>query len=428
MHVAVLGAGVVGVTTAHFLAAAGHTVTIVERSGAPADACSRANGAQLSYSFTDSMASPAFLARLPGLIAGTDKAVRFRPPVSRDLVRWGLAFLGQCTRSNASANTLANLELAVRSAQLLRDIRNQLPADFHYREAGKLILLRSGRELDDARRASEIKADLGIRANVVSLEEACQIEPAIESMRGPYAGAVHSPGDDVGDAAEFTRLLAAQLESDHGATFLFGTEATGLIRHGNSVLGCRTDRGDIEADAVVVCLGAWSPKILTDTGVRALIQPARGYSVTLPPGRNMPTASVTDFGRRFVVTRLGEKVRIAGFADFVGFSSLRDADRIDQLMTTARDAAPEVANYSYPRIHAWAGSRPLTPDGRPLVGRTPLHGLFMNTGHGSLGWTLACATAEQLTSEVAAAERHSYRKRLTANSPTTSAATSKVTT
>ncbi|MDJ0812405.1 MAG: FAD-dependent oxidoreductase [Woeseiaceae bacterium] len=427
MHVAVLGAGVVGITTAHFLAEAGHEVTIIDQAPGVARECSAANGAQLSYSYTEVMASPSFLLRLPGLTAGTDAAIHVRPPLTADLIRWGLGFLGQCTRSSAAANTRANLEMAVRSAQLLRDLRDELRADFHYRQAGKLILLSSDRELDDARRASAVKAELGVRANVVSIEEAIDIEPAIAAMAGPYAGAVYSPGDDVGDSSEFAELLAERLEQQRGARFLFETSITGLIREGDTILGVRTAGGDVEADAVVVCLGAWSPALLGKVDVRIRVAPVRGYSLTLPPGRTMPSASVTDYGRRFVVTRLGEKVRIAGYADFVGFSTRKDGRRIQHLLETARAAAPQVADFGCPDNHAWGGYRPMTPDGRPIVGGTRLDGLFVNTGHGTLGWTLALASAERLADAIAP-YAYSYRNDLTATPVTTTEASSSVST
>ncbi len=426
MHVAVLGAGVVGVTSAHFLAEAGHDVTIIDQAAGVAGECSSANGAQLSYSYTEVMASPSFLLRLPGLMAGTDAAIRFRPPINADLIRWGLAFFGQCTRSRAAANTRANLQMAVRSAQLLRDLRNELRADFHYREAGKLILLATQREVDDARRACEVKAELGVRANVISIDEATDIEPAIAAMTGPYAGAVYSPGDDVGDSREFSVLLAERLEQN-GARIVLDTPITGLISERNAVLGVQTASGDIEADAVVVCLGAWSPALLSKVGVRLLVTPARGYSLTLPPGRTMPTASVTDFGRRFVITRLGEKARIAGYADFVGFSTNKDADRLQRLIATAQAAAPEAADYGHADNHAWGGYRPLTPNGRPIVGPTRLDGLFVNTGHGTLGWTLAFASAEKLV-DAMAPFAHSYRKDRTAIPATTAEPSSSVST
>ena len=427
MHVAVLGAGVVGVTTAHYLAEAGHDVTIIDQAAAVARECSAANGAQLSYSYTEVMASPSFLLKLPGLAAGTDAAIQVRPPLTMDLVRWGLGFLGKCTRRSAAASTRANLELAVRSAQLLRDLRNELRADFHYRQAGKLILLSTDRELDDARRASEVKAELGVRANVVSFEEALEIEPAIGAMQGPYAGAVYSPGDDIGDSAEFSELLAERLEQKHGARFMLGAVITGLIRERDAILGVRTASGDIEADAVVVCLGAWSPALLGKVGIRILVTPVRGYSLTLPPGRTMPSASVTDYGRRFVMGRLGEKMRIAGYADFVGFATRKDAARLAQLLDTARTAAPEAADYGCADNHAWGGYRPMTPDGRPIVGPTRLDGLFVNTGHGTLGWTLALASAEQLV-DAMAPYAHSYRKDRTAAPVTTAAPSSSIST
>lgn len=427
MHVAVLGAGVVGITTAHYLAAAGHDVTVVDQAPGVARECSSANGAQLSYSYTEVMASPSFLLKMPGLVAGTDPAIRVRPPIGADIVRWGLAFLGQCTRRGAAANTRANLEMAVRSAQLLRELRNELPADFHYREAGKLILLRTERELDDARRASAIKAELGVRVNVIPYDEAVHLEPTIGRMTGPYAGAVYSPGDDVGDTGEFTALLAGRLERQRAVRFVFDTAITGLIRERETIRGLTTARGDIEADAVVVCLGAWSPLLLKTVGIRILVTPVRGYSVTLPPGRSLPSASVTDYGRRFVISRLGEKARIAGYADFLGFSTGRDSARVQQLVEVAQDAAPEAADYGHPEHHPWGGFRPMTPDGRPIVGPTRLNGLFVNTGHGTLGWTLALASAERLADTIAPGA-HSYRKDRTATAPTAADASSSVST
>jgi D-amino-acid dehydrogenase len=400
MHVAVLGAGVVGVTTAHFLAEAGHDVTVVDQAPGVALACSHANGAQLSYSYADTMASPSFLVQMPGLLVGNDPGIRVRPPLDRDLIDWSLRFLAQCTRNRAAANLLANLKLASRSAQLLREIRSLLPSGFHYREAGKLVLLRTRRDLDNARQASDIKSELGIQATVITIADAADIEPAVAHMNEPYAGAVYSPGDDVGDAHEFTVLLAKRLEQTARAHFRFDTEVQGFIQERGSVRGIRTSNGDLEAEATVVCLGAWSRALLRDVGVAAPITPARGYSVTLPPGSRTPSVSVTDFGHRFVISRLGENVRIAGFADFVGFATDKDNVRTGQLLRVAREAAPEAANYDCPETNPWAGNRPLTPNGRPLVGLTRLEGLLLNTGHGSLGWTLACGTAEQLVSQV----------------------------
>lgn len=403
MHVAVLGAGVVGVTTAHFLADAGHEVTIIDRGKEVASACSHANGAQLSYSYVDAMASRAFLLRMPGLLAGFDRAIRVRPPLTRDLLRWGIGFVGECNPRSAAANTLANLELAARSNALLDALQQELDADFSFREAGKLVLLRKQGELENARRVSALKAGLGSPAEVVSIERAAEIEPAVAHMAADYAGAVYSPGDDVGDARAFTTALARSVVARPGCRLQLDTVVDGLLVERNRLKGIASSCGPIDADAVVVALGSWSRSVLAPLGIDIPVYPARGYSVTLDPGRHATSASVTDFGRRFVISRIGDKVRIAGFADFVGFNTTRDERRIADLLAVAQANAPLAADFDTSPNHGWGGFRPLTPNGRPITGATTVQGVYVNTGHGSLGWTLACATAERIAGIVSEA-------------------------
>jgi D-amino-acid dehydrogenase len=400
MHIAVLGAGVVGVTTAWYLADAGHDVTIIDRNEDVAAACSHANGAQLSYSYVDAMASPAFLLRTPGLLAGIDRAIRVRPPLTLDFIRWGLNFVRECTHKHAAENTLANLELAQRSKVLLDGLRQQLPGDFGFRNAGKLVLLRKPGDLDTARAASELKTEMGCPADVISMQQAMEVEPAISHMSEDYVGAVYSPGDDVGDARVFTRLLGDKLRLQPQCRFVLGTEVDGLIVEANELKGVATSHGLLDVDAAVVCLGSWSPTVLGPLGIDIPICPTRGYSVTLEPGEHPASVSVTDFGRRFVISRLGDQIRIAGFADFVGFKTGQDQQRVDDLVATARANAPFAARYSTTSNSAWGGFRPLTPNGRPLTGATRVRRVYMNTGHGSFGWTLACGSAERIARQV----------------------------
>ncbi|MDH3265681.1 MAG: FAD-dependent oxidoreductase, partial [Gammaproteobacteria bacterium] len=223
MHIAVLGAGVVGVTTAYFLAEAGHDVTIIDRESAVAQGCSLGNGAQLSYSFTDAMANPAFLARMPLLLAGFDPAIHVRPPTDANLLRWGLEFIRECTASKARTNTLANLQLALRSKQLIDELRTKVPGDFAYRSAGKIILLRTEKERANAFATSELKAELGVVTKVISVNEAIDIEPAIQHMTGDYVGAIYSPGDDVGDAHAFSVAVTAFLHGKPNCQFQLST-------------------------------------------------------------------------------------------------------------------------------------------------------------------------------------------------------------
>lgn len=404
MHVAVLGAGVVGVTTAWYLAEAGHEVTVIDSENAVAQGCSFANGAQLSYSYMDAMASPAFLAKMPRLLTGLDRAIRVRPPINADLLRWGLAFIGECTASKSAANTLANLRLARRSQQLMDELVPTLEGEFAHRNAGKIILLGSDKELRAAARTSELKAEFGFQADVISLAAAIDIEPAIQHMTGRYAGAVYSPGDDVGDSQAFTAALAKKLAARSSCHFKLNTTIKEIITEKRQVRAVDTHQGAIDVDAAVVCLGSWSPRLLKPLGINTGIYPVRGYSVTLRPGQHSNSVSVTDFAKRFVISRLGAQVRIAGFADFVGFRTSKDTQRVAKLLRIAGAIAPAAADYKTLPNHAWGGFRPLTANGRPLLGPTSVAGLYLNTGHGTLGWTLACASGEEVARAVS--ERH----------------------
>ena len=421
MHIAVLGAGVVGVTTAYYLAEAGHDVTIVDREAEIARNCSLGNGAQLSYSYVDALASPAFLVKLPGLLAGIDRAIRVRPPVNIDLIRWGLSFLGQCSSDNATRNTIANLALAQRSKQLLDELRPKLNGDFGYKAAGKLVLLRTEREMAHARETCKLKAEYGNRVDVVSMDEAIAIEPGLASMPGPYVGAVYSPGDAVGDSQAFAEILARHLRDTMTCKISLNTHIQKLIVEKDELKAIATDQGTLDADAVVVCLGTWSPALLKPLGINTRIYPVRGYSVTLPPGPHVPSVSITDLGGRFVASRICEKVRIAGFADFLGYNTSRDSKRVQRLLDVAKSKAPDVADYASTPNDAWGGFRPLTPDGRPVIGCTPIKGLYLNTGHGSFGWTLACASGEKvsslITDRINATKSQHHRKQYRLASP-----------
>lgn len=403
MHIAVLGAGVVGITTAYYLAEAGYDVTVLDREDAVAQCCSFGNGAQLSYSFTDAMANPAFLARMPLLLAGIDPAIHVRPRVDVDLLRWGVNFIWECTKSKARANTLANLHLALRSKQLIDELRTKIPGDFGYRAAGKIILLRTEKERAGAIATSEIKAELGAVTKVIPIDEAIDIEPAIQYMTGDYVGATYSPGDDVGDSHAFSRAVAAQLKRKPNCQFELSTAIDQIVMERGHVRAVATNRGSIEVDNVVVCLGSWSAAILRPLGIDVGILPARGYSVTLPPGEHSAMVSITDSAKRFVLSRIGERVRIAGFADFVGFRTAKDPHRVRKLLQVASDTAPAAADFSGSDHNAWGGVRPLTANGQPRIGATAISGLYLNTGHGSLGWTLACASAEKLVESISPA-------------------------
>ncbi len=398
MHVVVIGAGVIGVTTAYYLSQQGCEVTVVDRLNGVADGATYANAGQLSYSFTDALAKPEFVAKIPALLAGRDNGYRVR--LGPALIPWGIRFLSQCTNRRAAKNTVAVLRTAMRSELLMRKLREKLPFDFSHREAGKLVLLNSAAEIDAARVNAALKSGQGCETEVLEPEAALEIEPALSVMTGNFAGAVYSSNDSVADSYAFTVGLKELLEKTGRVTFRLGARVKRLRKQGHKLRSVELEGGELAADAVVVCTGAWSGQLLRPVGVDPHIYPVRGYSVTLPPGAAAPDVSITVLHKKIVFSRINGNLRIAGFADFNGFRTDDDSKRIAALMEVARDWAPLAADYDAENRDQWGGFRPMTPDGRPCVGPSGIDGLYLNTGHGMLGWTLACASGYDVAMSV----------------------------
>ncbi len=399
MHVVVIGAGVIGVTTAYYLTELGCRVTVVGRETEVGDGASFGNAGQLSYSFTDALARPEFVAKIPSLIAGRDLAYRVR--IEPALIPWGVRFLTQCTRRRARENTLAVLSAALRSQGLMEQLLEKLPFEFAYRTVGKLVLLSDSAEVRHASANAALKNEHGCNTEIIDPATAIDIEPALADMAEDFVGAVYSKTDCVADSHAFTVGLKDMLEASGRVTFNLGTQVKGLHKHGRRLRAIELEDGELEADAAVVCTGAWSGELLRPLGVHPHIYPVRGYSVTLPPGESAPRVSVTILNRKIVFSRINGDVRLAGFADFKGFSTSDDHKRIAALIEAGRSYAPAAADYSASDPHEWGGFRPMTPDGRPHVGPSGIDGLYLNTGHGMLGWTLACASGHDVAHQIA---------------------------
>ncbi|MDH3305705.1 MAG: FAD-dependent oxidoreductase [Gammaproteobacteria bacterium] len=399
MHVVVIGAGVIGVTTAYYLSELGCQVTVIDRATGVAGGASYGNAGQLSYSFTDALARPEFVSRIPGIVAGRDLAYRTR--LSTNLVPWGLRFLAQCTSRRAEENTVAVLKMAMRSDRLMQRLRKRLPFNFSYQPAGKLVLLGSHKELHDAEALVALKKAHGCETEILGPKAAIDIEPALADVAEEFIAAIYSRRDSVADSYSFSVGLMNCLEKSGRVSFRFGDEVTRLKRDRRRLRVIELRDGELPADAIVVCTGAWSGKLLGSVGVNPHIYPVRGYSLTLPPGDASPAKSVTVLGKKIVFSRIAGNVRIAGFADFKGFRTDGDAQRIDTLLEVARGSAPYAADYSARASNPWGGFRPMTPNGRPWVGPSGIDGLYLNTGHGMLGWTLACASGYDVARSVA---------------------------
>ncbi|MFT5139865.1 MAG: D-amino-acid dehydrogenase, partial [Rhodothermales bacterium] len=304
------------------------------------------------------------------------------------------------TSERSRLNTVAVLKLALESSKLLHNIRKKIPINFSFRQAGKLVMIDSQSSLVSARNSRLMKKEQGCETKILSLSEACEIEPGLRSFKHDYLGAVWSEHDEVGCPKMFCQALSQWLQENRSVEVRLNESIKSIETNNGKLVEIITSSGGIQPDAVVVCLGACSAEMLEPLGIRANIYPIRGYSVTLPLGAAPIETSVTDLGNKIVFSRLGDQIRIAGMADIVGFNSKHDPQRLKQLVEIAHSLAPEVADFNAKPDHGWGGYRPMTPDSRPLVGSTPVKGVFLNTGHGMLGWTLACATGNQVAKQL----------------------------
>lgn len=385
----VIGGGVVGVATAWALARRGLRVTIVDMADGPATRASFANGAQLSYAYVDALASPAIVKRLPWLALGLDPSFRMRLASDPELIRWGLAFLREGSRARFEANTRAQLALAFESRAALHALLDAHPLDFGHAAPGKIHLYDTEADFAAGRRMLAFKAPLGAHQQALTPAEAIAIEPALAERAKGIAGAIFTPGEEVGDPHRFARALTSLLVRDYGVETRFGFRIASISA--GTVTGASGER--IEADTVFVCTGADTPRLLRPLGVRVPILAMKGYSITAAPGPAAPRVSITDGARRLVFCCLDGKMRIAGLAELGNRDPQVDPRRLAMLVASAREALPGSADWD--RIESnWAGLRPMTPSSRPIIAKVA-PGVILNAGHGILGWTLAMGSAER---------------------------------
>jgi D-amino-acid dehydrogenase len=399
MHILVLGAGVIGITTAWYLRQAGHTVSVVDRQSAPAMETSFANGAQISVSHAAPWATPqAPMIGLHGM-GNSTAPVRFSPTVNHRQWRWMGAFLRECLPGRMRRNTDTLARLAVSSHAELQLLRRSLAMHYMHAGSGILHVFFERRELDRANARAQWLLAHGIRSEYCDAARCIDIEPALASTTRKLAGGLFAPNDEVGDACEFTRELA-QACVDAGVTFHFDTTVDSLdIQNGRvrgaAVRDARGTRGLLRADEVVCALGSHTRRLVEQHGPRPALYPIKGYSITFPAGPNAPRVSITDEEHRIVMSRLGDTMRVAGMAELGSVTTDIEAPRVELLTRLVRELCPDIGDTS--AAQPWAGLRPCTPGNVPLIGRSRIPGLWYNTGHGSLGWTLACGSARLLS-------------------------------
>lgn len=398
MKIIVLGAGVIGVTTAWYLAADGHEVSVVDRAPAPGMETSYANGGQISASHAEPWARPAILRKALQWLGREDAPLRFRPRADAAQWRWAMGFLRECLPGRFEENTRALAGLAAFSRQCLRELRAQTGIAYDEVARGILHFCADARDFDALARHAEAMKAYGVRREVKSAAECRALEPALRDV--PLAGGIFTPDDESGDAHRFTQALARKCE-EMGVRFLARCSVRGLDLAADEVAAARTTEGTLKADAYVVSLGSYSPLLLAPHGIRLPIYPLKGYSITLAldgAADAAPTVSLTDESRKIVISRLGDRLRAAGTAELAGYDVSIDAVRCNAILERVRELFPALRGRE--PTHRWAGLRPATPDNVPIIGRSALRNLYLNTGHGTLGWTLACGSGRALASLV----------------------------
>ncbi len=396
----VVGAGVVGVATAWQLCKAGHQVTLVDRNGAPCGGASLKNGAQLSYSYCDALASPSLIGRMPGILLGRDPAFRaFLQPDSRFLF-WGMRFVWNARAAAFERNTRALLALAASTQRLLPGLLDEFPMEFDYAVAGKMILCHTPAQMDHGRSIAAMKRGLGIRIEVLDRAAAEAVEPALKDHPDAFLGAIYSPDDCVGRPSQFCAALVAGLTERYGlkARYLCGVRKL-LTRNGRvSGVAFRNYESE-DCDGVVLATG-YDTGLLPPLARFGAIWPVQGYSLTAPALPGAIKVSVTDPKRRLVIARLGDTIRIAGIADIGRRAFTFDQSRYESLKSEAIGAFP--LSFDPSVADGWSDARPCTPSSQPMIRRGAVPGVYLNLGHGTLGWTLCLGSAEALGRIVAA--------------------------
>lgn len=396
MRIIVLGAGVVGVASAWYLAEAGHEVIVVDRQPAPARETSFANGGQISTSHAEPWANPGAPAKILKWLGREDAPLLWRLRADASQWVWGLRFLGQCTAARTRANIIAILALALDSRARLRELRRELDLHYDELERGILHVYTDAREFEAAVPQAALMREFGCERAVKSAAECLTIEPALRDATLPIVGGTFTADDESGDACQFTQRLAERCAA-RGVTFRFDASVDGLDAAGGRITGVRLN-GDqrIQADACVVAMGSYSPLLLKPLGLHISVYPAKGYSVTIPldDAAVAPTTSLTDDVAKLVFSRLGQRLRVAGTAEFTGWDTSINAVRCEAIVRRTLALFPEVGRRD--DIDYWAGLRPATPGNVPLVGPAGYPNLYINSGHGTLGWTMACGSGKLL--------------------------------
>jgi D-amino-acid dehydrogenase len=391
MKVLILGSGVIGVSIAYYLAKASHEVTVLDRRDGVALETSFANAGEVSPGYAAPWAGPG----IP-LKALKWAFMKYRPLVIWPMPDpamwiWGLRMLRNCTAERYETNKARMVRLAEYSRDCLRELRADSGIEYDGRSLGTLQLFRTQRDLEGTSKDTAILDRYAVPYEVLDPDGCIRSEPALGKVREKFAGGLRLPGDETGDCYKFAGALA-KLAEKLGVSFRFGVNIRRLLYDGKRVTGVKTDAGEHNADAYIIALGSYSPLLLRPLGLRLPVYPVKGYSITVPitDPSGAPESTVMDETFKVAVTRLGDRIRVGGTAELAGYNLSLRGGRRETLEHVVTDLFPRGGDAS--KAQFWAGLRPMTPDGTPIIGPSPYANLFLSTGHGTLGWTMACGT------------------------------------
>ncbi len=395
MKVIILGSGVIGVTSAYYLARAGHEVTVVDRQPKPALETSFANAGEVSPGYSSPWAGPGVPIKAIKWLLMKHGPLVVRPKPDPAMWIWLLKMLRNCTAERYAVNKSRMIPIAEYSRDCLRALRSEIGIHYDERSRGTLQLFRYAAQLDHTADDIAVLKQYGVPFEVLDREGCIAAEPALAAVKEKVAGGLRLPQDETGDCHMFTQALALEAEK-LGVRFEFNVAIDGLIADASRVTGVATSKGVLQADAYVVALGSWSPRLLRPLGISLPVYPVKGYSITVPivDASGAPESTVMDESYKVAITRLGDRIRVGGTAEISGYSAKLYAARRATLDHSLTDLFPRGGDLA--KATFWSGLRPMTPDGPPVIGATKYGNLHLNSGHGTLGWTMACGSGRVL--------------------------------
>ncbi|MGC4024522.1 MAG: D-amino acid dehydrogenase [Mesorhizobium sp.] len=399
MRVLILGSGVIGVTAAYYLAQQGHEVEVIDRQPGPALETSFGNAGEVSPGYSSPWAGPGVPIKAVKWLLMHFGPLVIRPKVDMAMVSWVMQMLTNCTSARYAVNKKRMVPIAEYSRDCLKQLRADIGIEYDDRAQGTLQLFRTQSQVDHTGGDIEVLQQFGVPYEVLDPEGCIRAEPALANVRGKFKGGLRLPGDETGDCKMFTERLAEHARK-LGVKFRFDTTIKGIATQAGKIAGVDTSAGLLKADIYVAALGSYTPLIVKPLGLNVPVFPIKGYSITVPitDASGAPESTVMDETYKVAITRLGDRIRVGGTAEISGYDLALRPSRRATLEHSVTDLFPKGGDVS--KATFWCGLRPMTPDGPPIIGKTRYDNLYLSTGHGTLGWTMACGSGRVLADTI----------------------------